>query len=614
MASLNSLSLAAVGFFAHYATAQVFVGSNSSESSISISMPAPGKLSSSCNSTFSTFVTCDTTLPSIAFNGYFPSSDDLAVLCTSDYPSTGDFCAPVFDAWANGNDSSDSCSSCVLGSYQMQLGYSLGYDSDLAGNFSSLTASCQATGYPVTSPTAITVDGSALTASSMATTIPTSCATTYTVRDGDDCHSISKAQGVSTNNMLYLNGLEAGCTNFPGAGAQLCMPHHCLIYTVETNDTCYGIVGVYNGSFTMSQLVSWNIDISRDCGNLNLQVGNQICVSFPGNTTASEATAPASTATEALVPTNVVSGTNTDCGKYYLVQAGDTCASITQRQGISLQDFYFLNPEVNSTSCNNLYLGYSYCVQAVGNINTYPGYAGNPTNPCVAGRTTAPASCYATTYATGSAWVFPSINATAASNGTATSSYTSYVITQPTSYPVTYPSPTNWTPQPTQSGMVSGCTRFWLVQVNNTCYDIAQGFQITLDQLYGWNPALKGDCSGLITGNYICVSISTSTSSVVMTSGATSTSTSIRSTSSTATPTNGGTSPPGPTESGIPSDCDKWVLQKDGIYCYDMAQNAGISLSCLYQMNPALNTNAGECQGLYAGYAYCIGTASNECS
>ena len=91
------------------------------------------------------------------------------------------------------------------------------------------------------------------------------------------------------------------------------------------------------------------------------------------------------------------------------------------------------------------------------------------------------------------------------------------------------------------------------------------------------------------------------------------TSTTTTGAATTTTSTSGGAAPPGPTQSGIPSDCNKWIKQKDGVYCYDMAANAGISLACLYQMNPALNTTAGECQGLFPGYAYCVGTVSKEC-
>lgn len=60
---------------------------------------------------------------------------------------------------------------------------------------------------------------------------------------------------------------------------------------------------------------------------------------------------------------------------------------------------------------------------------------------------------------------------------------------------------------------------------------------------------------------------------------------------------------PGPTQAGIPP-CTKWVLQKNGVYCADMAKAAGITLAQFYTWNPAVGTN---CGGLWAGYAYCVG-------
>jgi len=40
------------------------------------------------------------------------------------------------------------------------------------------------------------------------------------------------------------------------------------------------------------------------------------------------------------------------------------------------------------------------------------------------------------------------------------------------------------------------------------------------------------------------------------------------------------------------------------VFCYDMAQAAGIALEQLYAWNPALKT---DCSGLFIGYAYCVG-------
>lgn len=56
------------------------------------------------------------------------------------------------------------------------------------------------------------------------------------------------------------------------------------------------------------------------------------------------------------------------------VLEGDDCSSISVKYGISLADFYFLNPQVDS-NCTNLWLNTSYCVAPVGNIATYSGYS-----------------------------------------------------------------------------------------------------------------------------------------------------------------------------------------------------------------------------------------------
>ncbi|PKX93947.1 uncharacterized protein P174DRAFT_430919 [Aspergillus novofumigatus IBT 16806] len=48
------------------------------------------------------------------------------------------------------------------------------------------------------------------------------------------------------------------------------------------------------------------------------------------------------------------------------------------------------------------------------------------------------------------------------------------------------------TPTPTQAGMVSGCTKFYLVESSDGCYDIAAAEGITLSNPFSWNPALNG--------------------------------------------------------------------------------------------------------------------------
>lgn len=60
------------------------------------------------------------------------------------------------------------------------------------------------------------------------------------------------------------------------------------------------------------------------------------------------------------------------------VKDGDICESISVRQTIALKDLYFLNPGIDS-QCLNLWLNGAYCVQAVGDINRYPGYPSTST-------------------------------------------------------------------------------------------------------------------------------------------------------------------------------------------------------------------------------------------
>lgn len=57
---------------------------------------------------------------------------------------------------------------------------------------------------------------------------------------------------------------------FPEAGKKLCIPKKCQIYTVKKDDSCYGIIEAYKNAFTMSQLVSWNVDINSGCDNLEM--------------------------------------------------------------------------------------------------------------------------------------------------------------------------------------------------------------------------------------------------------------------------------------------------------------------------------------------------------
>jgi hypothetical protein len=107
-----------------------------------------------------------------------------------------------------------------------------------------------------------------------------SCASTYTLQDADTCSSISQKLSVSTAMLRYQNGLAADCSNLPETGNSLCVPSMCKLHTLQANETCYGITQAYDGSFTVTQMISWNPDINCDCSNLEALVGTQLCVRF----------------------------------------------------------------------------------------------------------------------------------------------------------------------------------------------------------------------------------------------------------------------------------------------------------------------------------------------
>ncbi|GLA72510.1 hypothetical protein AtubIFM55763_003051 [Aspergillus tubingensis] len=127
------------------------------------------------------------------------------------------------------------------------------------------------------------------------------------------------------------------------------------------------------------------------------------------------------------------------------------------------------------------------------------------------------------------------------------------------------------TPSPIQTGMKTGCIRFYEVQANNDCYDIALDAGVALSDLYVWNPATGSDCSGLQVNVFVCVGTSGYATTITL----------------------GDPVPVTPTPTQSNDDC------------YDLASEAGVQLSDFYSWNPALGT---DCAGLEASTYVCIET------
>ncbi|EHK43389.1 hypothetical protein TRIATDRAFT_85797 [Trichoderma atroviride IMI 206040] len=366
-----------------------------------VQLEAPGNFSASCSATFNQSIACSLSLSRVASGSLVPTSNDLPKICTdaclsdlkslrtrqvkvcngSDvavieglaYPATyttdlllftynytciknataSDYCFPDFWEWNNDTTAATSaqlCSDCNLRIQQAQLQSPFGYDDDAASDYASLTTSTMKLASAIVTT---------------ATTATPSCKSIYTIKKNDTCRSVSESQKVATFHLMQANNLPGYCSQFPPAGSDLCIPQSCNLYTVASNDTCYGIAQAHNGTFSATQLISWNPNINRQCSNLNQIAGYQICVSFPGPPSVVATGSESITTPVAAIPTNLAKNTTTNYG--------DSCASISMAMGISLGDFYFLNPMINST-CGNLWLDTYYCVEAVGNIATYSNY------------------------------------------------------------------------------------------------------------------------------------------------------------------------------------------------------------------------------------------------
>lgn len=385
----------------------------------------------------------------------------------------------------------------MLGTQQVALGSPVGYSDELASEFNSLTSSCGKTGYAYSTPTSFALNGTV--PSTTAAPSPT-CSNTYQVAAGDTCASISVAHGVSTFGFVFLNSLDAGCTNFPQAGSTICLPASCKTYVVQANDTCFSIIQQQAANATMVQLESWNLNLNRQCSNLQDYSNTTICIgppvdiadASPTNTNADQSTF----ATPAPLPTDLVADTNTYCGKYYSTAEGDNCGLITTQNRISLKDFYFLNPEVNST-CGNLYLGYSYCVAPVGDISTYANYSGsNPTGVCASAF--APSSCYTDDIATMTSLPFMDANYTFSA-----SPITSNTASLPSPFPLAPSTRTDcfFYREYLTSDNATAETQL------NSCAFVTYRYKVSTSDLLAWNPSLSSNNCALAEGLRYCVQL-----------------------------------------------------------------------------------------------------------
>ncbi|RSL84063.1 hypothetical protein CEP51_004161 [Fusarium floridanum] len=466
----------------------------------------------------------------------------------------------------------DKCDNCVIKPFQFQAGtsYSNGYD--LQGDYASLTKSCSKSGFPL---------ATTVTDKTPTTTVPTvPCSgVVYTVKAGDDCRSISKANGVSTSWMLYDNGLKAFCKDFPAAGESVCIVNKCKAYTVQAKDTCQSIAAA--AGITQVQLYTWNPVLGDSCSRLSLSEGHTICLEPHDDEDYAPITRPATTQvtvpTPAPVPSNIASGTNKNCAQFYSVEIGDYCNQIIMKFSILLEDFLFLNQGVNK-ECTNLYAEESYCVSPVGPINMYPGH------PDYVDPTT----------------VVADINFNDLPNAT----FSAPAITDVATY------------LPKASGTRIDCHIFmdgkdlqydmsWSLGFS-ACAELAEIWGISLEELENWNPSLNTsspDCAFAEEKSYCMAAyklVNTYTGEPDEPESGT--------TTTTATTTGNGVSTPTPIQSGMVSNCNKFHIVGKTTTCQGIADYNKISISDFYKWNAGIKS---DCSNLELGAYACAGVIAS---
>ncbi|KAL8772227.1 MAG: hypothetical protein Q9203_001365 [Teloschistes exilis] len=545
-------------------------------------------------------------------------------------PGSGD--AVTGDSIGDGNSTAptapvNQCDLCFIKNLQFRAG-SPYYDGPLlidSSVYQSKTSSCSITGYPLTT----SVLGYA-TPTLATTPTPTACSgKTYAIQGGDDCYSISKSQGIGTGWLLYDNDLQAYCSEFPKTG-NLCLINTCKVYSVKQNDTCTSIAAAQN--VTVSQIVGWNPVLDPSCYNMDKMNGSQICVSAPGKpyvTPTISLVAPTIATTPAPVPTDVADGVNTRCGRYYHVVTGDYCNMIVIKFKITMDDFIFLNPAINA-NCTNLFADESYCVQAVGDIDTYSGRAGYSTpaptqGPITAHYTDLPDATYVSPSATATPTPYADgtrtdcnsyFNGDIFQGSIAGTNWKSNCELAAASYDVDLSDFGTWNTGlqycgklyfgdapdsspvgpdlPIRDGASPNCTEYADIDDGWTCADILDIYDLTIAQFFSYNSAVKADCSGLWLGYQYCIRAPGYSDPA--------------GTTTTSAPGNPPPTPTGPVQPGQPSDCNKWYTIQSGDSCASVEQMYFITHAQFRAWNPSVSEDCST--GFWLGYDYCVSTTT----
>ncbi|KAJ6096606.1 hypothetical protein N7486_007352 [Penicillium sp. IBT 16267x] len=141
-------------------------------------------------------------------------------------------------------------------------------------------------------------------------------------------------------------------------------------YEAQSGDTCDTIIAEFG--ITLAQFIAWNPAVSSNCTS-GLWVEEDYCVGVATSSTTATTTiistsstftasTTSSTSTTVTAPAPTQSGIASNCNEYYVVQSGDTCATVEAAYGITSAQFLAWNPAVSSDCETGFWADEAYCV------------------------------------------------------------------------------------------------------------------------------------------------------------------------------------------------------------------------------------------------------------
>ncbi|KAL3476524.1 LysM domain protein [Aspergillus californicus] len=164
---------------------------------------------------------------------------------------------------------------------------------------------------------------------------------------------------------------------------------------------------------------------------------------------------------------------------------------------------------------------------------------------------------------------------------------------------------------PQRTGTAANCNNYYFVENGDSCSAILSEYEISIAELYSWNPSIGADCSTMEYGYYVCVGVSASGSTGSTGSTPAKTTTALATTTSivTSTTTTSTSSGPSPTQSGITTSCVSYYEAEKDDSCWSITTEkyAYLNQTEFIEWNPALGP---DCVDLWVGYYYCVATTS----